>query len=96
MGEKFGRDSIWEGHLTAALWQTEVEINALLDEVELSLGDVMNWQKGSRIELTCTPDSKVTLRCGDVRMFQGQMGRKSNNIAVRINDRLIREVGEAG
>ena len=96
MGEKFGRDSIWEGHLTAALWQTEVEINALLDEIELSLGDVMNWQKGSRIELTCTPESKVTLRCGDVRMFQGQMGRKSNNIAVRINDRLIREVGEAG
>ena len=96
MGEKFGRDSIWEGHLTAALWQTEVEINALLDETELSLGDVMNWRKGSRIELTCTPESKVTLRCGDVRMFQGQMGRKSNNIAVRINERLIREVGEAG
>ena len=24
MGEKFGRDSIWEGHLTAELWQTEV------------------------------------------------------------------------
>ena len=96
MGEKFGRDSIWEGHLTAALWQTEVEINALLDEMELSLGDVMNWRKGSRIELTCTPESKVTLRCGDVRMFQGQMGRKSNNIAVRIDERLIREVGEAG
>ena len=96
MGEKFGRDSIWEGHLTAALWQTEVEINALLDETELSLGDVMNWRKGSRIELTCTPESKVTLRCGDVRMFQGQMGRKANNIAVRINERLIREVGEAG
>lgn len=94
MGEKFGRDSIWEGHLTAELWQTEVEINALLDELELSLGDVMNWRKGSRIELNCTPESKVTLRCGDVRMFHGQMGRKANNIAVRIADRLIREVGE--
>src|SRR3546814_19561635 len=23
MGEKFGRDSIWEGHLTAELWQTD-------------------------------------------------------------------------
>ncbi|MGF1612233.1 MAG: FliM/FliN family flagellar motor switch protein, partial [Kiloniellales bacterium] len=94
MGEKFGRDSIWEGHLTAELWQTEVEIKAVLDELELPLGDIMNWHVGSRLELNCTPKSKVELRCGDVRMFRGSMGRKSNNIAVRVADRLIRQQNE--
>ena len=91
MGEKFGRDSIWEGHLTAELWQTEVEIKGVLDELELTLGEVMNWKEGSRLELSCTPSSKVELRCGDVRMFRGQMGRRNNNISLRITDRLIRD-----
>ena len=95
MGEKFGRDSIWEGHLTAELWQTEVEIKGVLDELETTLGEVMRWKEGSRLELSCTPSSKVELRCGDVRMFRGQMGRRNNNISLRITDRLIRD-GEAG
>ncbi len=92
MGEKFGRDSIWESHLTAELWQTEVEIKAVLEELELSLGEVMSWTEGSRLELNCAPTSKVELRCGDVKMFRGHMGRKNNNIAVRLADRLIREL----
>ena len=91
MGEKFGRDSIWEGHLTAELWQTEVEIKGVLDELELTLGEVMGWQEGSRLELACTPSSMVELRCGDVKMFRGQMGRRNSNIALRVNDRLIRD-----
>jgi flagellar motor switch protein FliM len=32
MGEKFGRDSIWESHLATELWSTRVEIDAILDE----------------------------------------------------------------
>ena len=32
MGEKFGRDSIWESHLATELWSTKVEIDAILDE----------------------------------------------------------------
>ncbi|MCG8360439.1 MAG: flagellar motor switch protein FliM [Kiloniellales bacterium] len=91
MGEKFGRDSIWEGHLTAELWQTEVEIKAVLEELELTLGEVMGWSEGSRLELSCTPSTKVELRCGDVKMFRGHMGRRNNAIAVRLADRLIRD-----
>jgi flagellar motor switch protein FliM len=32
MGEKFGRDNIWEGHLATELWTTQVEVRAVLDE----------------------------------------------------------------
>ena len=89
LGEKFGRDSIWEGHLTAELWHTLIDVEAVLDEVQIQLGDVMNWTKGSRLDLSCAPDSKVGLRCGDIKLFDGEMGRKSNAIAVRIADRLM-------
>ena len=92
MGEKFGRDSIWESHLTKELWQTEVPIQAVLDELELPLGEVMAWRKGSRLQLNCSPSSDVELRCGEIPMFQGQMGRKNDTVSVRISDRLIREI----
>jgi flagellar motor switch protein FliM len=91
MGEKFGRDSIWEGHLTAELWQTEVNLEAVLDQVELPLRDVLNWTEGSRLELNALPSSKVGMRCGDVEMFKGHMGRKGAHIAVRIAERLASE-----
>ncbi|WP_419902501.1 flagellar motor switch protein FliM [Kiloniella sp.] len=94
MGEKFGRDSIWEGHLTAELWQTEVSILAVLEQVNISLGDVMNWKVGDTMDLTVTPESLVELRCGDVSMFKGNMGRKSGNIAVKIANKIVRDDGE--
>ena len=88
MGEKFGRDTIWENHLATELWFTDIEINAVLDEVWLPLSEVLNWKIGSQILLEATPESSVTLRCGNVPMFRGVMGRRSRNIAVRISDTL--------
>ncbi|MEX0757958.1 MAG: flagellar motor switch protein FliM [Tistlia sp.] len=94
MGEKFGRDSIWESHLTAELWQTEVSLQGVLDTVEATLGDVLNWKVGTHVALNRSPQSKVELRCGDISMFGGAMGRKNGHIAVRIADKLLREPRE--
>ena len=88
MGEKFGRDSIWEGHLARELWQTDVQIAAVLDEVTVPLRDVINLEVGTQILLNATPESEVTMRCGGINMFDGKMGRKGHNIAVQIDRRL--------
>ena len=88
MGEKFGRDSIWENHLATELWFTDVELDAVLDEVTVSLNDVLNWEVGSRLDLQVTPETTVDLRCGESSMFRGKMGRKGGNIAVRIDQKL--------
>ncbi|WP_051152032.1 flagellar motor switch protein FliM [Fodinicurvata sediminis] len=94
MGEKFGRDSIWETHLSSELWHTEVSIDAVLEQMEMPLNDILNLKVGDQIPLNKTPNSKVTLRCGDVDMFKGQMGRRNGYIAARISDKLIRGPGE--
>lgn len=91
MGEKFGRDSIWESHLTTELWHTEVSLSAVLDEIELKLGEVLDLKVGDFIQFNVTPRSKVSLRCGDVKMFAGPMGRKNGHIAVRIENKAARE-----
>lgn len=88
MGEKFGRDSIWETHLTNELYQTEVHLQAILGEKTVMLRDMLNWQKGTVIMFNTKPDDTVELRCGDFPMFLGPMGQKEGNIAVRI-DRYI-------
>ena len=94
MGEKFGRDSIWEGHLASELWQTHVEIEAVLDQQVMSLKGVMAMEVGSTIMFNATPDSRVTLRCGGVTLMGGKMGRTGNNIAIRI-DRTLTKSGQA-
>ncbi|MCG8542792.1 MAG: flagellar motor switch protein FliM [Alphaproteobacteria bacterium] len=88
MGEKFGRDSIWENHLATELWFTGAELEAVLDNTEIPLNEVLNWEVGSRLDLMATPNSLVELRCGEVRLFRGQMGRKGEKIAVRIEEKL--------
>lgn len=87
MGEKFGRDSIWENHLANELWQTHVNLLAVLDEQIMALGDVINLEVGNRLVLNTGPTSPVEVRCGDVPLFKGLMGRKGDRIAIQVRDR---------
>ncbi len=91
MGEKFGRDSIWETHLAEELWMTDVELDAVLDQQMMSLRDILKLKVGSKIMLNAGPDSPVKLRCGEVPMFEGRMGRKGNHIAIRVADKIRKE-----
>ena len=86
MGEKFGRDTIWESHLATAVWNTEVEVRAVLEEHVASLGDMMNLKVGSQIMLNVGPNAQVELRCGTIPLMSGSMGRKSGHIAIQIED----------
>jgi flagellar motor switch protein FliM len=90
LGEKFGRDSIWETHLANQLWQTDIQIEAVLDEVTVPLRDVLNLKVGSRIMLNAHPQSAVEIRRGDSRLFIGTMGRQDGKIAIRVADKAPR------
>ena len=93
MGEKFGRDSIWETHLAEELWLTKVDLTTVLDEQMMNLNDIFRLKVGSRIMFGATPDSPVELRCGHVPMYTGTMGRRGDKIAVRIDGRAVKEKG---
>lgn len=88
MGEKFGRDSIWETHLAEELWLTEVDLKAVVDEQIMPLYDVFELKVGSRLMLNATQSSEVQLQCGDVSMYTGKMGRKGDSIAIQIGNRI--------
>ncbi len=90
MGEKFGRDSIWETHLAEELWATDIDLEVVLDEQVMRLADVVNLKPGDRILLNTSAGAPVQIRCGTVRLFQGRIGRRKNKVAVRIESSLER------
>lgn len=92
MGEKFGQDSMWEKHLAGQLWSTSFELNAVLGESVISLGELLSLKKGSQIILSAQKDSPTQLRCGEHHLFSGSLGRRGSQIALKIEeDYLIRE-----
>ena len=94
MGEKFGRDSIWENHLTQELHRTDVQLQAVLGETSVSLGEMLNWKVGSKVFFPTRTDDDLELRCGHFPMFKGPVGQKQDQIAVRIENYLEPEHDE--
>lgn len=88
MGEKFGRDSIWESHLTLELYKTDIQLQAILGETWLPLGEMLNWKVGSRVMFNTLPSDQLELRCGHFPMYRGPVGQKQGRIAVRIESYL--------
>jgi flagellar motor switch protein FliM len=95
MGEKFGRDSIWETHLAEELRHTEVALEVVLDEQTMPLGSVMLLRVGDRIALGVAPGAPVRLACGAVGLFEAQLGRRDTRLAVRIAREIARGDGRA-
>ena len=73
------------------LWKTDIELTAVLDEMTMTLGKVFDFKVGSQLQLNAVPDSVIEVRCGDIPMFRGKMGRKGETIAVRINERFNKD-----
>src|ERR1043166_974473 len=64
MGEKCGRDPIWEAHLATEIGQAEIAIEAVLYEAELPLRRLMALDVGDTLMLDLKSAACVTVRCG--------------------------------
>ena len=84
MGEKFGRDPIWEGHLATEIYAADVEIEAVMHEVELPLSQVLAMKPGDTVLFDRSPSEPVKLRCGGIEMTAGIMGHIGKHVSVRV------------
>lgn len=84
IGEKLGRDPVWEGHLATELWQADVEMEAVLHEMTLPLKRVLNLKVGDTLMFDKKPSDLIAVRCGDWALTQGRIGRIDDAIAVQI------------
>src|SRR6187455_727969 len=88
MGEKFGRDPIWEGHLATEIYAADVQMEAILHEFDLPLSRVLGLNVGDTLMLEIKPEAMVTVRCGDITLTEGRMGRVGDRVAVRVSKPL--------
>ncbi|PIZ32655.1 MAG: flagellar motor switch protein FliM [Alphaproteobacteria bacterium CG_4_10_14_0_8_um_filter_37_21] len=86
MGEKFGRDTLWENHLASQLWDTNFPIEAVLPDQTLSLREVLKWKVGSQFSINSSPTAPVALKCGSYDLGLGKVGQKSGNVAISIEE----------
>jgi len=85
MGEKFGRDATWEGHLATEVYAADTEIAAVLQEFDLPLSRVLSLKEGETIMFDRSPEDPVKLRCGDVHITDAVMGHIGKNVSVRVS-----------
>ena len=93
MGEKLGADSVWQSHLAEEVWQAEIELQAILEERAGTLAEVLGLQVGSVLRLDAGAETPVVLRCGQVPMLVGQVGRRGDTIVIKVEDRIQRHEG---
>ncbi len=84
MGEKFGRDPIWEGHLATEIYAADVHVHAVLHEFDLPLSRALNLKPGETIMFDRSPTQPVKLRCGEIDLTEAQMGHIGNHVSVRV------------
>ena len=85
MGEKFGRDPIWEGHLATEIYSADVEVEAVLHEQDLPLSRMLGIKPGDTVMFERSPSDPVRLRCGDVELTEAVMGHIGNHVSVRVS-----------
>jgi flagellar motor switch protein FliM len=88
MGEKFGRDPIWEGHFATEVAQAEIAVDAVLYEADIPLKQLMSLKVGDTLPLDMRADALVSVRCGNVVLTEGRMGRVGDRVAIRVTKNL--------
>ncbi len=88
MGEKFGRDLVWEGHLATEISQAEIAVDAVLYEANIPLKQLMQLKVGDTLPLDMRADALVAVRCGNVTLTEGRMGRVGDRVAIRVTKQL--------
>jgi flagellar motor switch protein FliM len=90
MGEKFGRDSIWEGHLATEIHAAKIDVDAVIYEEMMPISKVMAFEEGQTLMFDTAPTDPILLKCGNAVLTEGQLGQRDRNVAVRITKDLRR------
>ncbi|AEV38591.1 Flagellar motor switch protein fliM [Pseudovibrio sp. FO-BEG1] len=88
MGEKFGRDPIWEEHLATEVYSSEVQVDAVLYENTIPLQRVLNLEVGQTLLFDTGPRDPVQVKCGGVQLTEGLMGHVDDRISIEISKKL--------
>lgn len=92
-GDNMGKDTIWKEHVHHEIEESHIEMSVVLGEAYESLRSVMSWRVGQVISLNCTPESLISVVTDNKKLFNGKMGQKGGQLAMRIQNSFIQPEG---
>src|SRR5690606_17770749 len=84
MGEKMGRDAMWEAHMRTEIRKTEVHLDAVLAERMFPLSEVRSLKVGQTLALHKHPDEPFDIQSSGVQLGRAQLGQRNQNVAARL------------
>ncbi|KOX60692.1 flagellar motor switch protein FliM [Streptomyces purpurogeneiscleroticus] len=88
VGETSARDSRWTKQIAGEVQKTPVTLKAILEEKQLTLGEIAELSAGQVLELRATPRSRVKLVGNDRDLFWCDVGQEEGGVVLRV-DRFI-------
>ncbi|WP_343228275.1 flagellar motor switch protein FliM [Sphingomonas yunnanensis] len=88
VGEKMGRNTMWESHIAEELLHTEIQVDAVLGERELRIEEYLALTEGKTITLDRAPGDAVAIECRGVPLATGTIGTHSALAAIRLNTEI--------
>ncbi|HEU0065904.1 MAG TPA: flagellar motor switch protein FliM [Sphingomonas sp.] len=84
MGEKHGPENIWGTHMANEIRRTQVSMDVMLGETQMTLGEVRALAPGSTLKLGRRPEELLDLQVGGIGLGRAQIGQRAGNVAVRL------------
>lgn len=82
MGEKMGRDRMWEAHMAQELTKTGISVDVVLGEKLMPLRDITRLEVGQTIAFGADPKDPLQLQCGGVPLGRAYIGQRSQHVAI--------------
>lgn len=86
LGEATTRKDSWGRAVQGAVMDVSLDVNAVYREVEMNLGEIVDWKVGDRIILPQGKGNEVTLVSGSKVIAKGRAGESNRMMAVRIEE----------
>ncbi len=83
---QYQEDPAWSKQLAEEIARAFIELNGVLEERPIALGEVQKFAVGSVIELQMTSMSRVRLDADESPLFWCELGKRDNGLILRVDD----------
>lgn len=91
IGEKFGSDAEWEENILNQAMFVDLPIETVIINKPTLLKNVFNLKPGDTIITDNLEDDPVLVRCENVNLFKGKIGKIGDKIAVDLMEEIFEE-----
>ncbi|OWU83204.1 hypothetical protein ATO6_20420 [Oceanicola sp. 22II-s10i] len=91
-GGTLGGDTGWRTKMTGMLETTNVTLNAVMTETEVSLKEVLAWTPGTVLDFGMQAQDPVMLCCSGKAIALAEVGKRRNGrVALKLSEQLIED-----